>query len=113
MIHPERIQRLNDEKPREGGSYVLYWMQASQRTSFNHALEHAIEQANALRLPVVAGFGLTDDYPEANARHYAFMLAGLRDVSAACRRRGVAFVIRRGSPEKVAVALAKGAALVI
>ena len=36
----------------------------------------------ARELPVVVGFGLTDGYPEANLRHYAFMLQGLRDVAA-------------------------------
>lgn len=112
MIPRERVQRLNDESVR-GGAYVLYWMQASQRTGFNHALEHAVERANELRLPLVVGFGLMDDYPEANARHYAFMLQGLRDVLAACRERGIAFVARRGSPEKVAVDLAADAALVV
>jgi deoxyribodipyrimidine photo-lyase len=112
MIQRERVQRLNDESIR-GGAYVLYWMQSSQRTRFNHALEHAIDRANELRLPVVVGFGLTDDYPGANARHYAFMLDGLRDVAAGCERRGVAFVIRRGSPETVAVDLAADAALVV
>src|SRR5688500_8009224 len=112
MIDLERVQPLNDETLR-GGAYVLYWMQASQRTSFNHALEHAIGRANELRLPVVVGFGLMDDYPEANARHYAFMLQGLHDVAAACRRRGLAFVILKGSPEATAVELARDAALVV
>jgi deoxyribodipyrimidine photo-lyase len=112
MIQSERVQPLNDESMR-GGAYVLYWMQASQRTSFNHALEHAVARANELRLPIVVGFGLMDDYPEANARHYAFMLEGLRDVAAGCRRRGIAFVIRKGPPEIVAVELARDAALVV
>ena len=49
-----------------------------------------------LRLPVVVGFGLTDDYPEANLRHYAFMLEGLREVELGSAERGIAFVMRRG-----------------
>jgi deoxyribodipyrimidine photo-lyase len=112
MIQPERIQRLNEE-PIRGGSYVLYWMQSSQRTSFNHAMEHAIDRANELRLPVVVGFGLTDDYPEANARHYAFMLQGLKDVAAGCAERRLKFVIQNGAPDAVAVKLAADAALVV
>ena len=68
--------------------YVLYWMQASQRTRFNHALEYAIDRANSLGQPLVVGFGLMDDYPEANERHYAFMLQGLRDVEENLRRAG-------------------------
>ena len=112
MIHDERIRRLN-RLPERRGRYVLYWMQASQRVEWNHALEFAIDRANELGLPVVAGFGLMDDYPEANARHTAFMLEGLSEVQHALAKRGVLFVARRGSPDAVAVALAKDAAMAV
>jgi deoxyribodipyrimidine photo-lyase len=48
MIQSERIIALN-AKEAENRDYVLYWMQASQRTEYNHALECAILRANALR----------------------------------------------------------------
>jgi len=44
---------------------------------FNPALEHAIARANELTLPVVTVFGLHAGYPQANERHFAFMLEGL------------------------------------
>ncbi|UCF69636.1 MAG: deoxyribodipyrimidine photo-lyase [Acidobacteriota bacterium] len=88
-------------------------MQQSQRAQFNHALEHAIREANAAERSVVVGFGLMDDYPEANERHYAFMLHGLRDVERNLSRRKIKFVIGRGSPDEVALELAKEAALVV
>ena len=113
MIDPTRLRVLNERPPREAGKYVLYWMQASQRTRFNHALEYAVERANGMKLPVVVGFGLMDDYPEANARHYAFMLAGLRDVANALARRGMGFVLRHGAPQRVALELSRDAALVV
>jgi len=113
MIDQTRLRVLNDRPPREAGKYVLYWMQASQRTRFNHALEHAIERANALKLPVVVGFGLIDDYPEANARHYAFMLEGLRDVGASLARRGIGFAVQHGAPARVALKVSRDAALVV
>ncbi len=112
MIQHERIQRLNDEWPRDG-DYVLYWMQASQRAAWNHALEYAIAEANQRRLPVVALFGLTDAYPEANLRHYAFMLEGLRETQAVLRARGIQLVVLRQSPEEAAVAMAADAALLV
>jgi deoxyribodipyrimidine photolyase len=40
-----------------------------------------------------SGFGLTDDHPSANARHYAFMLEALRDVQESLTRRGIKFVV--------------------
>ncbi len=112
MIHEDRIRRLNDAEPADG-SFVLYWMQQSQRAHFNHALEHAIREANARDQSVIVGFGLMDDYPEANARHYAFMLEGLREVESELGKRRVKFVVRRGSPDKVALELARDASLVV
>ena len=59
MIQRERVKALN-AKPVARGAYVLYWMQASVRSEYNHALEYAILEANELRQPVVVYFGLTD-----------------------------------------------------
>lgn len=113
MIQQTRIRKLN-ERPRNGaGAYVLYWMQASQRTRFNPALETAIRGANRYGVPVVVCFGLTDGYPEANARHYAFMLQGLADCAKTLEERGIAFAVRRGSPDEVAIALARTASAVV
>ena len=112
MIEQARQQVLND-RPERPGEYVLYWMQQSQRERFNPALETAVGCANRLGLPVLVGFGLTDGYPDANARHYAFMLEGLADVGAALERRGIAFAVLRGSPEAVAIELSRKAALVV
>ncbi len=112
MIHPARIAVLNGQ-PARAGHYVLYWMQQAQRVSQNHALEYAIEQANLLKLPVVIGFGLMDDYPDANLRHYAFMLQGLKATKHAATQRGICMVIRRGNPPTIAADLAREAAIVV
>ncbi len=112
MIDPRRCSSLNDA-PEQPGDYVLYWMQNSQRAAFNPALEVAVAEANRLGLPVLVGFGLTGDYPEANARHYAFMLEGLAETRQALRRRRLGFVIQLGSPDDIALKLARRAALVV
>ncbi len=113
IIQPERIKPLNG-RPAGRGRYVLYWMQAAQRAECNHALEYAIERANGLALPVVVFFGLTAKYPEANERHYRFMLDGLSETRGALERRGIKLVIRAvPSPDAGAVELATGAALAV
>lgn len=112
MVEPQRLLELNDA-PERAGDYVLYWMQQSQREACNPALEVAITAANRLGLPLLVGFGLMEDFPEANARHYAFMLEGLRDVAERLRARGIAFVVRIGAPDRVAIGLARRAALVV
>ena len=112
MVENTRRKRLNDRDLRRG-RYVLYWMQQSQRASFNPALEYAIEVANREGLPVLVAFGLMDDHPEANLRHYRFMLEGLQDVAATLAERRIRFVVRQGAPHDVAVALGEDAALVV
>ncbi|GAK54673.1 deoxyribodipyrimidine photolyase [Candidatus Moduliflexus flocculans] len=111
-IHAERIQQLNahDIQTRQ---YVLYWMQQSQRADENHTLEYAIHAANDLKQPLVIVFGLTDAYPEANLRHYTFLLEGLRETAAALAARGIKFVLRRGHPPEIVVQLGKSASLIV
>jgi deoxyribodipyrimidine photo-lyase len=112
MIQPERIKVLNN-KPVRDGQYVLYWMQAAQRAEDNHALEYAIRKANELKKPVVVFFGLTEGFPEANQRHYHFMLEGLREVRKLLEAKGIQMVIQRQSPDAGAVECAKAAALIV
>jgi deoxyribodipyrimidine photo-lyase len=113
MIHETRIHFLNEAPVASNGEYVLYWMQASQRTRCNHALEYAIERANELGLPVVACFGLMDDYPEANERSYAFLIEGLRDVSAGLRERGILFAVKHGPAPAAALHFGKRASQIV
>ncbi len=111
-IEPERIRVLADVDPADG-DYVLYWMQQSHRAEDNPALEYAVQQANELEQRLLVGFGLTDDYPGANRRHYAFMLEGIADAAETLADRGVKFVVRRGSPDDVAIELGRRASIVV
>ena len=113
MIQNTRIQPLNETPRRADGEYVLYWMQEAQRAGSNAALELAIQGANKYGLSVVVCFGLMDGYPEANARHYAFMLEGLADCEAMLAARGIPLVVRHGDPGKIALELSERAAAVI
>jgi deoxyribodipyrimidine photo-lyase len=81
--------------PDPDGRAIVYWMQRAQRATDNPALDLAIHAANALHLPVVAFFGLTPAYPNANRRHYAFLADGLPELARGLQRRGVGFVLRR------------------
>ncbi|MCP3968273.1 MAG: deoxyribodipyrimidine photolyase [Lentisphaerae bacterium] len=112
MIPNERVKILKSGTLAKG-KYVLYWMQTSQRTEYNHALEFAVREANDSQLPLLVYFGLTSDYPDANIRHYRFMLEGLKQTAAKLKRRGINFVLRLESPEKGIVKLAKNAAVTI
>jgi deoxyribodipyrimidine photo-lyase len=111
-IQIERVRDLNEADVREG-AYVLYWMQSSQRAEQNHALEYAVQRANDLDQRLLVVFGLTDDYPEANLRHYTFMLEGLKDAQEALEKRGIKMVVRKGSPDEVALDAGKDASLLV
>jgi len=111
-VEAERITFLNRQK-RSKGAYVLYWMQQSQRSELNHALEYAAHRANSLRQPLVVVFGLTGDYPEANLRHYTFMLEGLEETGASLQARGIKLVVMHASPPDAALAAASEASFLV
>ena len=113
MVEHTRIQILSGVVPDTSGDYVLYWMQQSQRESHNPALEYAIGEANRLNQSVIVLFVLMEGYPEANERHFAFMLQGLREVAMSLAKRGVLFVLRRGSALDVVLELARNASMVV
>ncbi len=113
MVQPERIRCLNERPRLSSGRYVLYWMQAAQRTHWNQALEFAIAEANALGKPVLVLFCLVDDFPCANLRHYTFMLQGLQETRRALEQRGLQMVIVPGPPGEQVVDVARDAALVV
>lgn len=112
MVEPERIRPLN-RKPRRRGLYVLYWMQQSQRAEWNPALEYAVQEANTLGQPLVVVFGLTSRFPEANLRHYTFMLEGLRETQRALAERGIRMVVLKEPPVTAALRMAADASTLV
>ena len=111
-VHPDRVRRLNNH-PAHSGRYVLYWMQQSQREHFNHALEYAIDEANDRAIPLLVAFGLTSGFPEANLRHYHFMLEGLAETSRTLAKRRIKFILQLGDPAEVALRVGRNAALIV
>jgi deoxyribodipyrimidine photo-lyase len=93
--------------------FVLYWMQQSQRAECNHALELAVREANRLGQGVVVLFCLMEAYPEANQRHYAFMLEGLRETAQTLEARGIRMIVRRGDPAQVVPRVGREASLIV
>ena len=110
-VQDERVKALNERQSRSG-DFVLYWMQASQRTELNHALEYAAQHANSLKQPLVVVFCLTQ-YPDAAASHYTFMLQGLQEVGQSLQRRKASLVVRKGRPHKIVTDMGTGASLVV
>jgi deoxyribodipyrimidine photo-lyase len=102
--HP-RVRVLRPGSPDPEGRCIVYWMQRAQRGVDNPALNLAIAVGNTVGQPVLAVFGLTAEYPEAQRRHYRFLVEGLVDASADLSARGVSLVLRLGRPDQVVPAL--------
>ena len=112
-LNHRNVILLNERPAEAAGRYVLYWMQHSQRAANNPALERAIARANDCGKPLLVLFVVDPDYPEANARHYTFMLEGIKETLAAIEKRGAHAALRLGRPPEVAMRLAKDAAAVV
>jgi len=74
-----RIRPCNEAPVNADGRFVLYWMTAFRRPSWNFALDRAVEWARELRKPLVILEPLRCDYPWASDRLHAFVLEGMAD----------------------------------
>lgn len=76
-IPTSRIRTLTEIPIRSDGKYVLYWMTSARRTRFSFALDHAIEYASELQVPLVILEALRVDYRWASDRFHRFVLDGM------------------------------------
>jgi deoxyribodipyrimidine photo-lyase len=73
-IHPANSREINTS-----GDYVLYWMTAFRRTSYNFALQRGVEWANRLGKPLLVFDALRCNYRWASDRFHRFIVEGMRD----------------------------------
>jgi deoxyribodipyrimidine photo-lyase len=74
-----RVRAVNQQPIRSERSYVLYWMIAARRGTWNFALDRAVDHAQALRKPLVVFEALEVDYPWASDRLHCFVMQGMHD----------------------------------
>ena len=85
MDCPEiRITTCNQAPLRENGAFVLYWMTAYRRTTWNFAIQRAAEQARQLGRPLVILEALRVGYPWASDRLHRFIIEGMLDNDRRC-----------------------------
>src|SRR6201999_2840216 len=113
----ERVRLLNSKSPNDKTRYVLYWMQMFKRTTHNHALNFAIQQANERRLPLVVYEGLKYYYPWASDRIHTFILEGVEEKRKAFEKLGIKYIFYLQKdvnlPKQTVARLAKDAALLV
>lgn len=81
-----RIRSGNSLPVLQSKDLVLYWMIASRRTTWNFALDRAVEWAEKLRKPLVILEALRCGYPWASDRMHRFVIDGMAEN--ACRLEG-------------------------
>jgi len=81
-----RIRSANSLPVLQGKDFVLYWMIGSRRTTWNFALDRAVEWAEKLRKPLVILEALRCGYPWASDRMHRFVIDGMAEN--ACRFEG-------------------------
>ena len=113
----ERVQLLNDKPENNNAKYVLYWMQMFKRTTYNHALNFAIEQANERKLPLVVYEGLKFYYPWASDRFHTYILEAVEEKRRAFEKLGIKYVFylqkNDKSPKQTVAKIAGDAALIV
>jgi len=65
-VPPLRVTSCNKTPVNPGGDFVLYWMTAARRVSWNFALDRAVEWARELQKPPLGDwrpFGATTSGP--------------------------------------------------
>lgn len=69
----------NQAPIREYGEFVLYWMTANRRPTFNFALQRAVEWARHLKKPLLILEALRAAYPWVCRRFHRWVMDGMED----------------------------------
>ena len=86
-----RTTALVDRPPDSDGAFVLYWMIAQRRVTWNFALERAAGWARELGKPLLVFEPLRAGYSWASDRLHRFVIDGMADNAARLAARGVAY----------------------
>jgi deoxyribodipyrimidine photo-lyase len=86
-----RTRTLNEVPARPGGAFVVYWMTAFRRLSWNHALDRAVALATRHARPLIILEALRVDYPWSSARTHRFIMDGMADHARRLSRTPVAY----------------------
>ena len=93
-----RIKSLNNKKMDKNGEFVIYWMQRSIRSFYNHSLEYAVQIANDLKKDLLVIFCFDSKFSEMNERSCYFLFESLKDTEENLKKRGIRFIVLDSSP---------------
>jgi len=82
-VPASRIRLANHAEVNSRGQYVLYWMVANRRASWNYSLDRALDWAEELAKPLLIFEALRPDYRWNCPRFHQFIIDGMQDNAAA------------------------------
>lgn len=86
-----RHSHANSHAVRPDGDYVLYWMIAFRRPTYNFALQHAVDRAKQFGKPLLIFEPLRARYQWASDRIHRFVIEGMRSNADAFANRPVTY----------------------
>lgn len=78
-VPASRIRSVNQSGINREGQYVLYWMVANRRASWNFSLDRALDWAEELKKPLLVFEALRPDYHWNSPRFHQFVIDGMED----------------------------------
>ncbi len=75
--NPDRVRIVNDRPPSPDRHYVLYWMTAARRPTWNHGLDRAADLAREHGVGLVVLEALRIGYRWASPRFHQFIIEGM------------------------------------
>lgn len=91
-VVPEiRVRAANGLTIRTDGEFVLYWMIANRRATWNFGLQRAVEWATKLNKPLFVFEPLRAGYQWASDRIHRFVIDGMQDNAVAFANHNVAY----------------------
>jgi deoxyribodipyrimidine photo-lyase len=118
MTVPEiRVQECNGAPVNGHGEFVLYWMIAHRRTTWNFSLQRAVDWSRQLNRPLVVLEAIRCDYPWASDRLHRFVIEGMAGNARCLQGTGVLYYPyvepERGAGKGLLGALGAGACVVV
>ncbi len=86
-----RVKNANSAGVNAQGDYVLYWMTAFRRSTWNFSLQRAVDWCNELGKPLLVFEALRNGYEWASDRLHAFVIEGMMDNSDSFAKRGITY----------------------
>jgi len=112
-----RIQVANDADINPTGDYVVYWMTANRRLTYNFALQRAIGIATEVDKPLIVFEALRCGYEWASDRLHRFVFQGMAEHRAALAGSGIAYYAwaetKRGEGRELLKTLASKACAIV